>query len=195
MTAANKITIVRILLVPAFVAAGLYYGQSVTAGQPDESLRAIAITIFVVAAASDGIDGFIARRFNQRSRLGLILDPIADKSLMVSALVVLSIGGWPENFPLWFPVVVIARDVITVAGALIIHSLIGGIHIAIHWSGKLATLFQILAIAWVMFRIPFPPAIYPTVAAAIFTVISGFIYSAAGIRQFHQFEATHGEHK
>ncbi|MGZ5504460.1 MAG: CDP-alcohol phosphatidyltransferase family protein, partial [Chthoniobacterales bacterium] len=83
MTTANKITIVRILLIPAFVTMAIYYGQSVQAGEPAEWMRFTAIAIFLIAAVSDGLDGYVARRYNQRSRLGVILDPIADKGLLL----------------------------------------------------------------------------------------------------------------
>src|SRR4051812_31045423 len=79
MTAANKVTISRILLVPFFVVSVIYY---VNTGV--EWYRWLAISCFGVAAVSDGIDGFIARHFNQRSELGAVLDPLADKLLLVS---------------------------------------------------------------------------------------------------------------
>src|SRR4051812_630818 len=99
MTTANKITIVRILLIPAFVTMAIYYGQSVAAGQPLEWQRFAAIIIFLVAAASDGLDGYVARHFNQRSSLGVILDPIADKGLLLSGIIVLSVVNWNATNP------------------------------------------------------------------------------------------------
>src|SRR5205814_6251596 len=85
MTTANKITIVRILMIPVFVTMAIYYGQSIERGAPLEWQRFTAIIIFLVAAASDGLDGYVARRYKQRSALGAILDPIADKGLLLSA--------------------------------------------------------------------------------------------------------------
>ena len=82
MTTANKITIVRILLVPFFVVEVLYYMETGNAAH-----RWIALVSFAVAAVCDGVDGVIARRFNQRSELGAILDPLADKLLLVSGVV------------------------------------------------------------------------------------------------------------
>src|SRR4051795_803148 len=118
MTTANKITIVRILMIPVFVALAIYYGQSVRAGEPEEWIRFAAIMTFLLAAVSDGLDGYIARRYNQRSSLGVILDPIADKGLLLSGIITLSISNWsytnPDygSFPTWFPILVITRDVV-----------------------------------------------------------------------------------
>src|SRR5215469_18892516 len=70
MTAANKITLARIGLIPAFVWLAWAYGRSFASGQPEESYRFGAITLFLLAACTDGIDGFVARQFHQESRLG-----------------------------------------------------------------------------------------------------------------------------
>src|SRR5262245_37770387 len=94
MTTANKITIARILMIPLFVLMAIYYGRSVTRGAPLEWQRVTSILIFIVAAASDGIDGYIARRYNQRSKLGVILDPIADKGLLLAGIITLSVSNW-----------------------------------------------------------------------------------------------------
>ena len=67
MTTANKITVVRILMIPAFVTMAIYYGQSIQRGAPLEWQRLAAIIIFLLAAVSDGLDGFVARHYNQRS--------------------------------------------------------------------------------------------------------------------------------
>src|ERR1700678_1623811 len=98
MTTANKITIARICLIPAFVGLAWAYGGSFDGGQPMESYRFGAITVFLVAACTDGLDGFVARHFHQQSRLGSVLDPIADKGLVSAALVVLATSGWPRSF-------------------------------------------------------------------------------------------------
>src|SRR5437773_43324 len=86
MTTANKITLVRIAMIPVFVALAIYYGESVRRGAPLEWQRFAAILVFLLAAVSDGLDGYVARRYNQRSRLGVILDPIADKGLLLSGI-------------------------------------------------------------------------------------------------------------
>src|SRR5689334_2778131 len=113
MTTANKVTIIRILLIPVFVWVTIdYIRDSREADREWE--RMVAFTLFAVAAISDAVDGYIARHYHQKSELGSFLDPLADKALLVSAMVLLSIrfkGGSPfDQLPLWFPVLVISRD-------------------------------------------------------------------------------------
>ena len=189
MTTANKITIVRILLIPAFVTMAIYYGESVANGDPAEWQRFTAIIIFLVAAVSDGLDGYIARHYNQRSALGVILDPIADKGLLLSGIITLSISNWSEvgpqygRFPAWFPVLVITRDVVIVVGSAVLHLLNGKVRVRPSWTGKVATFLQMTAIAWVMLQLTFFRLIYVVAAAGLFTLISGVIYVMDGVRQ------------
>jgi CDP-diacylglycerol--glycerol-3-phosphate 3-phosphatidyltransferase len=189
MTTANKITIVRILLIPAFVTMAIYYGQSVKAGEPLEWQRFAAIIIFLVAAASDGLDGYVARRYNQRSSLGVILDPIADKGLLLSGIITLSISNWSHanpaagQFPIWFPVLVITRDAVILVGSAVLHLLNGKVKVRTSWTGKVATVLQMAAIAWVMLQLHFLPLLYVVIAAGLFTFISGVIYVRDGVRQ------------
>ena len=189
MTTANKITIVRLLLIPVFVLLGVYYGQSVVDHESDERLRYGAILVFIVASVSDGVDGYIARHYKQRRKLGAILDPIADKGLLLAGLLTLTFSDWGYRLPLWFPVLVIARDVVIVAGSLGLHYLNGEVHVRPRWSGKIATVFQMVAIAWVMFQFRFISPQIPVILAGIFTLISWGGYMLDGIRQLH-----HSEH-
>jgi cardiolipin synthase (CMP-forming) len=189
MTTANKITIVRIAMIPAFVLMAIYYGQSIQRGAPLEWQRFTAIIIFLVAAVSDGLDGYVARRYNQRSTLGAILDPIADKGLLLSAIITLSISNWSEidpdygRFPAWFPVLVITRDVVILFGSAVLHVLVGKVRVKPSWTGKVATVLQMAAIAWVMLQLRFLPLFYIVIAAGLFTLVSGVIYVMDGIRQ------------
>lgn len=189
MTTANKITIVRILLIPAFVTMAIYYGQSIQRGEPLEWQRYAAIIIFLVAATSDGLDGYVARRYNQRSTLGMILDPIADKGLLLSGIITLSISSWSEidpsygRFPPWFPVLVITRDVVILVGSAVLQLLNGTVKVRTSWTGKVATVLQMAALAWVMLQLRFLPLLYVVVAAGLFTFVSGAIYVRDGVRQ------------
>ena len=197
MTTANKVTIARILMIPFFVMMAIYYGRDKEPWQ-----RWCAIAIFLVAAASDGVDGYIARRYNQKSRLGVILDPIADKGLLLAGIITLTFSNWAYEFPLWFPVLVIARDIVIVAGTVTLHYLNGSVTVRPSWTGKTATVIQMVAIALCMlqvnlfhttiavrsWRIPFSFLDIPVCLAGFFTLFSGFGYVAEGIRQVH----THG---
>jgi CDP-diacylglycerol--glycerol-3-phosphate 3-phosphatidyltransferase len=189
MTMANKITIVRILMIPAFVTMAIYYGESIKRGDPLEWQRFTAIVIFILAAVSDGLDGYVARRYNQRSALGVYLDPIADKGLLLSGIITLSISNWSQSdpeygsFPVWFPVLVISRDAVILVGTMILYLLNGKVHVKPNWTGKVATVLQMIAIGWVMLQLRFIPLLYVVVAAGVFTLISGIVYVTDGVRQ------------
>ena len=189
MTTANKITIVRILMIPAFVTMAIYYGQSIQRGEPLEWQRYAAIVLFLVAAASDGLDGYVARRYNQRSTLGVVLDPIADKGLLLSGIITLSICNWSDTdpnygrFPAWFPVLVISRDAVILVGSGILQLLNGTVKVRTSWTGKVATVLQMAALAWVMLQLRLLPLVYVVAAAGLFTFVSGVIYVMDGVRQ------------
>jgi CDP-diacylglycerol--glycerol-3-phosphate 3-phosphatidyltransferase len=189
MTTANKITVVRILMIPVFVTLAIYYGESIQEGSPQDWMRFMAITVFLLAALSDGLDGYVARRYNQRSSLGVILDPIADKGLLLSGIITLSISNWSQvdphygKFPAWFPVLVITRDMVIVIGSAVLHVLNGTVRVRPSWTGKVATVLQMAAIAWVMLQMQIPRLIYVVFAAGFFTLVSGIIYVRDGVRQ------------
>jgi len=204
MTTANKITITRILLIPVFVLMAIYYGKSVEHGHPKDWQRIVAIFVFLIASASDGLDGYIARRYNQRSRLGVILDPIADKGLLLAGIITLTFSNWSYEFPLWFPVLVITRDVVIVTGSLMLHFIVGQVDIKPSWIGKTATALQMAAISLVLLQLnPFETWVtcfgetfkfefldIPVLLAGFFTLISGIGCVMHGIAQIH--ESGHG---
>jgi CDP-diacylglycerol--glycerol-3-phosphate 3-phosphatidyltransferase len=189
MTTANKITIIRILMIPVFVTLAIYYGQSIQRGEPLEWQRFAAIIVFLLAAVSDGLDGYVARRYNQRSSLGIILDPIADKGLLLSGIITLSISNWSQSdpeygkFPAWFPVLVITRDAVILVGSAVLHLLNGKVKVRPSWTGKVATVCQMCAIAWVMLQLRFLPLPFVVFVAGIFTFVSGVIYVMSGVHQ------------
>ena len=106
----------------------------------------VAAFVFILAAAMDGLDGFLARRFNQRSRLGAVLDPIADKGLVMTAIVLLTLSNRSKGFPIWFPIAVIGRDVVLVIGFLALSKAIGRVEIRPAKIGKMTTLLQVASI-------------------------------------------------
>lgn len=154
MTIATKITIGRLLLIPVIVSLAVHYAQTVGQGDPVEGYRWSAVVVFLVASLSDALDGYIARRYQQKSRLGVILDPLADKGLMLAAILTLSLTEWPGGLPLWFATIVISRDGVLIIGALLLNHVVGHVHIRPHWTGKVATFFQMVTLAWVMLVLP-----------------------------------------
>ena len=193
MTTANKITIIRILLIPVFVWITLDYIRDWQKDNQREWQRILACAVFAVAAISDGVDGYIARRYHQKSELGVFLDPLADKALLVSAMVLLSIrlkeGSPFDLLPLWFPVLVISRDLIILAGVVLIHMLAGKVTARPRVVGKCATFFQMITLGWVLLRIEWWSYRWPLYAAGLFTLISGIWYIFDGVKQLSAHEA------
>lgn len=160
----------------------LYYVSSLENNQPVESLRYWAIAVFATAALSDALDGWIARRFNQQSRLGVILDPLADKLLMLAAVGTLSLSAWPVKLPLWFIIIVVAREIFSTIGAFVVNHVAGKVHIEPHWMGKVSTFLGFIAISSALLCLN---VIVPWAAAfaAFFAFTSGMIYIAVAVRQ------------
>jgi len=183
MTLATKITVSRIFLVPVFAVLAILYSFGITSGEAVETLRFWALGVFIAAAASDGIDGWIARRFNQRSDLGAFLDPIADKALVLTAIIILTFFKWgPDGWaiPLWFTILVILRDSIILAGIRFLYSKNLKVNIAPHWSGKVCTFSLFVVIGWIMLKIIPVSPLYPCIVAAFFTAWSMVEYIRQG---------------
>ncbi len=180
MTLPNQITILRILLIPVFVLLAVYYGHSVEAGAPEAQLRIGAIIVFVIAALSDGLDGWLARAWGLKSKLGAMLDPIADKGLMLTAIITLSLSNWDRSLPLWFPVIVITRDIIIVVGWMVLHFLNDYVEVHPSVLGKITTFFQMLTIVAVLLQWHHYHVI--VIIAGVMTFLSGIGYIFNGIR-------------
>ena len=182
MTTANKITILRILLIPFFVVETIYYVRT-----GNEIHRLAATLCFGVAAICDGVDGYIARRYHQIRELGKILDPLADKLLLVSAVVLLSFDNAPylRQIPLWLTGVIIGRDLLLGIGAVVIHFVVGKIIVHPRLTGKLATVFQMLVVTWILLRWDFVHGLLKIwiLGAGIFTGVSGLFYVWDGMKQ------------
>lgn len=114
----------------------------------------IALILFFVAGISDGIDGYLARHFNWMSRLGGLLDPLADKLLMVSTYLTLT---WLELLPLWLVAIVVGRDVVIFTGAVSYRIVIGPFKAAPTLVSKVCTVSQIMLGVLVVFQQAFMP--------------------------------------
>ncbi len=180
MTAANKITLVRILLVPFFVVQLLYYSR-----QGEEWHRWLAVASFLLASLSDALDGYIARHFHQVTELGKVLDPIADKLLLVSSLVLL--GGPKEGqlarLPLWFTGLVLGRELLLLGGMVLARYLSVKIEVRPILIGKVATLLQMACILWVLLKWPVAPLGGLLMITGVCVAISGLWYLRSGLHQ------------
>ncbi|MBA3714035.1 MAG: CDP-alcohol phosphatidyltransferase family protein [Pyrinomonadaceae bacterium] len=175
VTLPNILTVIRMVLIPVFVSL-LFYQRF-----------GWALITFLVAGVTDGLDGLLARRFDQKSQLGTILDPIADKLLLVASFIVLSLPSiipfpHPRHLPIpfWVTAAVISRDVFIVVGATVINMVTGFRGFRPSLLGKVNTVVQISAIIAVLVAARFPPlrgylpTVYTTVFA--FALISGAHY-------------------
>jgi CDP-diacylglycerol--glycerol-3-phosphate 3-phosphatidyltransferase len=182
MTTANKITILRILLIPFFVVELIYYVRS-----GNEAHRLAALLSFAIAAILDGVDGYIARRYHQISELGKILDPLADKMLLVSGVVVLSFDNAPylRQIPLWLTGTIIGRDLVVLVGVGVIYYTVGKIKVRPRLTGKIATVFQMLAVVWILLQWDFNRGLLEiwVLGAGMFTAVSGLLYVWDGVKQ------------
>lgn len=184
MTTANKVTIFRILLIPFFVVAVVYYVRTGT-----EGYRLAGLLTFALAAILDGVDGYIARHYNQWSELGTILDPLADKLLLVAAVILLSFDGRGHlgQIPFWLTATIIGRDIVILIGMVVIHLTVGRVTARPHLVGKLATVLQIVSVLWILLKWDAEGGglwlLLWTVGAAVCTGISGLLYVRDGVRQ------------
>jgi cardiolipin synthase (CMP-forming) len=180
MTTANKVTILRILLIPFFVVEVLYYVRN-----GNEIHRLLAVASFGVASIFDGVDGYIARRYNQRSELGAILDPLADKLLLVSGIVLLSFDHSPflATVPLWLTGTIIGRDFLLLVGLLVIQVTVHKFSVRPRILGKLATVLQMAVVLWVLLKWDEHWLLALTLSAAFTTGGSGLLYLFDGMRQ------------
>jgi cardiolipin synthase len=162
----NIISIIRILLVLPFVV--LILRQEFT----------WALVLFFVAGVSDGIDGYLAKHNNWTSRLGSILDPLADKLLLVSSFITL---GWLNILPVWLVAAVLLRDLAIISGGLAYHVLVGRYEMEPTIVSKLNTFFQIMLVLSTVFSLGFhslpPQALQALVyIVLVTTILSGIDY-------------------
>lgn len=169
----NFITVIRILLTPVFVICLL------------RNKFDIAILVFTIAGISDGLDGFIARCFNQRTELGAYLDPIADKSLLMASFVTL---GVQQHIPGWLAVIVISRDIVIVTGIAVLTIMDIKIRIQPTLISKVTTFVQLFTVFLTLLYpgIPSEPVTKYVMfwVTAVLTTISGLHYMMLGLNTF-----------
>ncbi|HEY8240958.1 MAG TPA: CDP-alcohol phosphatidyltransferase family protein [Kiritimatiellia bacterium] len=186
VTLATKITILRILGVPVFILLVVYYLHDLAAGTDNVHLRIGALVVFVLVALTDALDGYLARSRNEVTELGRVLDPLADKALLLSGTILLTrplMQGLEPHLPLWYSATVISRDVVLVGGYLVVHHVVGKVVVWPSIFGKIATFLQMLAITWILGAWPDRYFDYLVIAAAFFTIVSAGQYLFSGVRQ------------
>jgi cardiolipin synthase (CMP-forming) len=169
-TLPNFITLLRLAALPFFLVA------------ISDGRFGIALAIFVAAGLSDGIDGFLARRFDMRSAIGAYLDPIADKLMLMSSYLFLAIPSYPAQVkvPVWLAVMVISRDILLLLVALLMILATGRRRFPPSWVGKVTTVTQIITVLFVLcanvWDWPDPLVLIAFGATATATILSGFDY-------------------
>lgn len=169
MNLANHITILRFILIPFFIASVLY------------GRLGWAIFIFVAACFTDALDGYIARRFNQKTELGAMIDPLADKFLIVSAFICLVFVNRAEytiSLPPYVPIIVVSRDIMILVGAIIVYMLRGELKVQPSKVGKVTTVFQMATIIAILLQ--FKYSAYLWNLTVLFTIVSGIGYLIRG---------------
>jgi cardiolipin synthase len=178
-TPANQLTLMRMLLIPAFVIL-LIYGY-----------RGWALVAFAAAGVTDLFDGLIARTMGEKTTLGAWLDPMADKLLLVTMFVMLTLPdiGAPNRLPLWFTVLVISRDVAIVATVAVVNLAVGPRTFRPSIYGKIATaLFIVTGVAALYFNYLGVPSTLVTAliwASLAITFISAGDYALRVARMVH----------
>lgn len=175
MNIPNLITILRIILAPVLIICLI------------QGLYVKAFIVFIIAGTTDALDGFLARVLHQKSVLGAYLDPLADKALIASSFITLSILE-PPAIPAWLTVIVISRDLVIMVGICVLSLLAASFEIKPAIVSKITTLFQILtvlvALAALAAPMHFDKLLLQLVfwATALLTVVSGLIYLIRGIK-------------
>lgn len=163
-------------MIPVFVVLVYCYTQE------REWLRHAALAVYVAASLSDILDGYIARRFNQRTAFGARLDPLADKLMVNLGFVFLAANEQFEPaVPMWFPAVVLGRDIIIVMGAYTINEYFGPVKVKPRWTGKVTTIFQMSTLIGLLLGVWFSP--YLMAATLVITAISLADYVFVGCMQ------------
>ena len=188
MNFANKISTFRIISVPFFISSLIYYSPE------KDFLRFLALGIFILGVISDAADGYIARKSKQQSKAGLVLDPLGDKLLLVSAFICLYFvefkGG--ISFPLWVTLIVVSRDTIILLGAVVIYMVKQNIEVYPTRWGKLTTSFQMTAAVSVLLQLQISYIFWWI--AAFFTVISGTDYVMRGFKTLYAVDNSGNSH-
>jgi CDP-diacylglycerol--glycerol-3-phosphate 3-phosphatidyltransferase len=182
VTLANKITLCRVVLIPVFCALVHLYSPSFP------GFRNAALLVYLVAASTDMLDGWVARRFNQQTRFGRRLDPLADKLLINLGFVFLAANPhFTPGVPLWLPVLIVLRDTIMVIGAMLLNAFVGPVVIQVRILGKITTGVLMVTMLGALIALPLLSWLVGAATIAILGSCGEYIYD--GIRQLKELKA------
>jgi CDP-diacylglycerol--glycerol-3-phosphate 3-phosphatidyltransferase len=196
---ANRITILRILLIFPFVSCMLKINDPNISQTAQNSMRYVALGIFLVMAGSDFLDGYLARKKNMITQLGAFLDPMADKILMTCACLLLTsktAGVRGFELPRTVVVLIIGKDLFLLMGFVVVHFITHSEKIVPAFIGKIATALQLTMVAAILIA-PEVASVFPLWgwllrilwwAAAATAILSTLIYIRSGSRYIEQYE-------
>lgn len=175
MNWANRISLFRLLCIPAILTGIILHSPEM----PGMGLA--AGWVYIVAAISDFVDGYVARRFDQRTKLGALLDPLADKLLVNLTLVFLAVNPHFETpVPLWVPPLILSRDAIITLGAYLLNMYYGPLKPNPRMLGKISTVFQSIAISGLLLQVSFAqPLLNVMVVLAVVSLLD-YVWSVTG---------------
>ena len=183
MTIPTRITLARLIMSPVFVGLAIKYNSTIKLGNPDVLYLYLAMLVFALAVISDALDGYLARKLNQESRIGSFLDPIADKILLLSATITLTFIDCGNPLPVFYTTLVLSRELIQISGAIAIGAILGDIKVKHHWTGKFSTFMQVILI-YSAFIVPSETLIlYLATIGGFFIFSSAALYIYAGLSQ------------
>jgi cardiolipin synthase len=172
MSIPNTLTLLRILLIPLFAIAFLY------------GMRMTALLIFAVAALTDALDGFLARCNDQQTKLGSLMDPLADKMLLLTGFILMGIS---HEMPHWCLVLVISREVVILFGWMVRHLITRSTSVTPSILGKATTLLQVVALVVLLLGheriMPYHVSEILLYTAMAATAISGIDYLFRGLKE------------
>lgn len=176
MTIANQLTILRIILVPPIIVC-IAYARFIE-----------ALVLFLIAGITDALDGYLARRRGENTKLGMLLDPLADKLLVGATFLALAIPvqTLAVSIPPWLAILSIGRDAAILAGVTACHLAFGPRSFPPSWLGKATTALHLIVISWVLagnvFRTELPGTHSMFIVASILVVASAVHYAFIGQR-------------
>ena len=178
LTTANQLTILRIVFVPVFIILLAYHEVG------------WALSTFVAAGVTDVLDGIIARRFRQKTSIGAVLDPLADKLLMTSSIIILALPQmeFVNQIPRWLMIIILFRDFFILLVSLIVVLMIGWRTFTPSLYGKASTVMQVLTVLAVLY-VNWKHVVVPELSilfymTGLMTAVSGVHYLGRGLREW-----------